>query len=154
VAEQGEREADRKRQQGNDYLGYLNERLANLKAEEPIRLEFLHEGLALCEQFRKGRGDDVEARRQPARLYRWLGDLEQERGDTKRAADAYGRAQEFLEQLDADFPGNAVYRNDLAVMYSKQAHLLEESGEHARALAALQQAIDVQDRLAAEPSAP
>jgi thiol-disulfide isomerase/thioredoxin len=154
VAERGEQEADRKRQQLNDYLVYLNERLANLKVEQPIRLEFLQEGLALCEQFRKGRGEDAEARRQTAILYRCLGDLEQERNSPQSAGEAYGRAQQLLEELETDFPGVAVYRNDLAVMYSKQAHLCETSGEPEKALATLKKAIDVQDRLAAEPSAP
>jgi tetratricopeptide (TPR) repeat protein len=154
AAEKGEQEADRKRQQVNDYLVYLNERLANLRVEQPVRLEFLHEGLALCEQFRKGRGEDAEVRRQTALLYGCLGDLEQERRDVKKAADAYGRALELLEQLAADFPTATLYRNDLAGTYAKQANLQEASGEHAPALATLRRAIDVQDRLAAEPEAP
>jgi hypothetical protein len=153
LAEKGEREAARKRQKLNDYLIYLNERLANLKVDQPIRLEFLNEGLALCEEFRKGGREDAEARRQTALLYRCLGDLEQERSDSRRSKEAYGRAREILERLGADFPGEAVYRNDLALLYSKQAHFLELSGEHARALATLKQAIAVQDRLAAAPAA-
>jgi serine/threonine-protein kinase len=154
VAEQGEREADQKRRQLNDYLVYLNERLANLNVDQPIRLEFLHEGLALCEQFRGGRGDDPETRRQTALLYRCLGDLESERSDPRKATQAYDRARELLEGLDAEFPASGVYRNDLAVLYSKQANFLSASGEHAQALATLGRAIEVQDRLAAEPSAP
>ncbi len=154
LAEQGEQEADRKRQQVNDYLVYLNERLANLKVDQPIRLEFLEEGLALCQQFRKGRREDAEAWRQTALLYRGLGDLQQERNDPKKAAEAYGQAQEILEQLEADHPGVAIYRHDLAVLFSKQAHFQEQSGEHAQALATLQRAIEVQDRLAAAADAP
>jgi thiol-disulfide isomerase/thioredoxin len=153
VAEQGEQEADRKRQQVNDYLVYLNERLANLKVEQPIRLEFLHEGLALCEQLRKAGSEDAEARRQTALLYRCLGDLEEERGGETKAAEAYGRAEELLARLAADYPAADVYRKDLAVTYSKKAHFLEGAGEHAQALATLRRAIDVQDRLAAGPDA-
>jgi thiol-disulfide isomerase/thioredoxin len=153
-AERGEQESDRKRQQLNDYLIYLNERLANTKVDQPIRLEFLHEGLALCEQFSQGTGADAEGRRQTAVLYRCLGDLEQERSDPQRARDAYRRARELLEQLDGEFPGTSVYRNDLAVLYSKQAYFLQSSKEYGEALATLQRAIEVVDRLAAEPNAP
>jgi thiol-disulfide isomerase/thioredoxin len=152
-AEKGEQEADLKRQQMNDYLVYLNERLANLKIEEPVRLEFLHEGLALCEQFHKGRGEDPEAYRQTALLYRCLGDLELERKDTRKATEAYGRAQKLLEQLVQDHPGATVYRNDLAAMYARQANVLEASGEPEVALITLKQGIEIQERLANEPSA-
>ena len=154
MAEQGEQEADRKRQQLNDYLVYLNERLANSNVEQPVRLEFLHEGLKLCEEFQSGGGKDLEARRQTALLYRCLGDLEQERSNPKDAIDAYARAQSLLERLAADFPDSAVYCNDLAAVHAKQAFHLEASGEHERALTTLKQAMEVQDRLAAEPSAP
>jgi thiol-disulfide isomerase/thioredoxin len=152
-AEEGEREADSKRQQVNDYLVYLNERLANLKVDQPLRLEFLREGLALTEQFRKGRAEDAEARRQTALLYRCVGDLAQERNDRTQAVEAYGRAQALLEELEAAFPAAAVYRNDLAMMYSKQAHFFETSGNLTEALATIKKAIEVQDRLAAEASA-
>jgi peroxiredoxin len=152
VAEQGEQEADRKRQKLTDYLVYLNERLAKLDVDEPLRLEFLNEGLALCEQFQKDGRDDAEARRQTALLYRCLGDLEQERRDPKRAKEAYRRGRELLEQLNKDHPAT-LYRNDLAVLYSKQAHFQELSGDHAQALATLQKAIDMQDQLAAQPDA-
>jgi serine/threonine-protein kinase len=153
IAEKGEREADLKRQQLNDYLVHLNERLANVNLEEPIRLEFLQEGLALCEQFRKVPGKNAEARRQTALLYSCLGDLQQQRNSTEAAHQAYGRAQELLDQLVVEFPTERIYRNDLAMLYSKQAQFLEASGEHAVAVGTLKQAIEIQDRLATEPSA-
>jgi tetratricopeptide (TPR) repeat protein len=153
VAEQGEQQADRKRRQVNDYLIYLTERLAKSNVPQSVRMEFLHEGLALCDQFRNGRGEDVEARRQTALLYRCLGELEQERSDSNNAKESYDRAREMLEQLAWEFPGVAVYQNDLAVLYWKQAYFQEQSGEHTLALATLRQAIEVQDQLAAEPGA-
>jgi thiol-disulfide isomerase/thioredoxin len=154
AAEQGEQDAEQKRRQLNDYLVYLNERLANLRVEQPVRLEFLNEGLALCERFRKGRSEDPETRRQTAQLYRCLGDLESERTNNEKASLAYSRARELLEQLDEEFPAAGVYRNDLAVLYAKQADFLSASGEPDQALATLRRAIEVQDRLAEESSAP
>jgi thiol-disulfide isomerase/thioredoxin len=154
AAERGEQEADRKRQELNEYLVYLNERLANLSIDQPIHLELLNEGLRLCEKFANEKEDDPDTRRQTATLYRSLGDLQHARRDRKKAADAYARALELLEQLTASFPDKAVYHNDLAIAYGKQAQFQETIGEHEQALATLRKAIAKQDRLTAGSSAP
>ncbi|HTU90118.1 MAG TPA: hypothetical protein VMF69_08595 [Gemmataceae bacterium] len=152
-AEKGEQEADEKRRQMNNYLVYLNERLDKMDLKDSVRAEFLYEGLALCERRLSERGEDPEARRQLGLMYRCLGDLELERREFEKAANSYGHAQQLLEQLGVDFPGTAIYRNELAMVYVSKANMLEMSGKHQQALVTLKQGIEIQDRLAADPSA-
>jgi thiol-disulfide isomerase/thioredoxin/tRNA A-37 threonylcarbamoyl transferase component Bud32/tetratricopeptide (TPR) repeat protein len=168
-AVQSEQEADRQRQQAvaraddlrqerelaikrlesvNDFLIYINERLANLDVDQPIRLELLREGLQLSEQFRKEQAQDPAVRRHTARLYRCMGDLWQDGGNLPQARDAYARALPLLEKLVADSPGEGRYASDLALTLAKQAQVFQGSHEYPQAKAALHRAIDLLDQLA------
>jgi thiol-disulfide isomerase/thioredoxin len=152
-----EREAALHRLEGlNDFLIYVNERLANVEGQENIRLEFLNEALKLSESYRRELAADPAARRHTARLYRCLGELWYTgRGparpeDARRAQDAYARATALLEQLVAEAPGQDVYRADLAEVSASQAQVLQTLRQYPGAENALRQAIKLEDALAQE----
>jgi thiol-disulfide isomerase/thioredoxin len=144
--------AERQLEGVNDFLIYVNERLANSQVSPGIRLEFLREGLQLSEQFRKERGDPA-SRRLNARLYRVLGDLWQERSDAVRAQDAYGKALKLLNRLAKDFPQEGNYRADLALTLAQQAKVAQGANEYAQAEAALNRAVGLLEELARQAPA-
>jgi thiol-disulfide isomerase/thioredoxin len=134
----------------NDFLIYVNERLANEQASQSLRLEFLREGLLLSEKFRKERGEDPDAARLTARLYRCAGELWQESGNTQGARDYYDRAHDLLDKLVKRFPEDGRYRADLAQTLARQAQLAQGVNDYAQAERALSRAISLLDVLAQE----
>ncbi len=152
-----EREGALRRLEGlNDFLIYVNERLANVEGQENLRLEFLTEALKLSEGFRREIAADPAARRHTARLYRCLGELwYTNRGparpdDARRAQDAYTRASTLLDQLVAEAPEQDIYRADLAEVCASQAQVLQTLRRYPEAESKLQRAIELEDRLAQE----
>jgi thiol-disulfide isomerase/thioredoxin len=149
-----EREAAvRRAEAANDFLIHVNDRLANLKAEQPIRMELLEDGLRMSEKFAGEGGEDATPRRHTAQLYRCLGDLLQETSDGAKAERMYARALGLLEKLAADHPAEAAYRGDLALTLAQQARALSAADDPRRAEAALARAVGLQDRLAQEEPA-
>jgi thiol-disulfide isomerase/thioredoxin len=149
-----QREAALQRLEGvNDFVVYVNERLANANAPGSIRMEFLNEGLRLNEKFRKGGEDDPAARRLVARLYRGMGDLWQDTADLAQAKDNYGRALKLLEKLAKDFPQEGNYRADLALTLAQQAKVAQAAHEYPQAEDALNRAIGLLEELARQAPA-
>jgi thiol-disulfide isomerase/thioredoxin/tRNA A-37 threonylcarbamoyl transferase component Bud32/tetratricopeptide (TPR) repeat protein len=123
-------------------------RLSQGSGLEPVRLEFLQEFIALCQELLQERPHDVKVRRQVSLVYRRIGDVCGRRKDFNQGDAAYRKALELQEGLAADFPEQLEYQNELAQLYAQQAQLLQAERQFAPAQTASRKGMEIADRLA------
>jgi serine/threonine protein kinase len=107
---------------------------------EPVQREFLLKALRFYEEFAAEGGTDPVVRLEAARAARRVGDIQHRLGETTRAAAAYQQARARLERLQADIPGLAGCREELAQVHNNLGNLLRDTGHLPEAVEAYHQA--------------
>jgi tetratricopeptide (TPR) repeat protein len=95
-------------------------------------------------------GDTPELRYRRARVLNEMAAAYQSLGDLAAAGERAGRAEELLAALVALEPGNATWRHDLAVSWSRIGDVKWYRGDLAGALAAYQRDFELSEALARE----
>ncbi len=116
--------------------GQANPRLADF-----ARKAALDKAREQFEQFRTDRPDDEKVQMQAAALHRYAANISRLLNDYPAAEAAYAAAMKILEDLTARFPGNTVYRNELALALSDRAMLEKRMGKLKEAAATLDRAV-------------
>jgi tetratricopeptide (TPR) repeat protein len=99
---------------------------------------------ALCRELVKERGDpDPRVRHAVGQAYHVLGICYAMQGKHEEAGQNYHEARAFQTQLLKEFPGDLVYRQDLAVTYTSLAEMHRAQGRPAEADAADLQAMEL-----------
>jgi serine/threonine protein kinase/Tfp pilus assembly protein PilF len=112
--------------------------------------QFLLKALAHYQRFAGAADAAPEVRRQAGRAALRVGDIHQRLGDFDQARPAYVDAARLFEQLAADFPGIADYREDLANCTNSLGILLARTGPPREAGDAFRRAVALQEQLAAD----
>lgn len=109
--------------------------------------EFLRKVLASYEAITHELGETAEARLLRARGFVSVAHLRGLLGDQPQAEAGYRQAVRLLEQLVADFPDVAEYRQKLAQTHHNLGIVLAELGKQEEAEAAFRQAMALRQRL-------
>jgi tetratricopeptide (TPR) repeat protein len=121
---------------------------------EPVRRAFLLKALQFYQELAQEEEKDPTVRRETARLWGRVGNIERILGEHGKAEKAYRQAITHLEALAADFPNDPIYRADLAGSYFNLG-TLANTGRLPEAETVYSQAITRWQKLADEsPSEP
>ena len=126
-------------------LGGLMAEQSRLSEAEPI----LRRGIALNSELTAKEPADVQFRLDLARCQHNLGYVLQNKGQTDEAIEANVRARDLSQALAREFPDAPRYRHQLAGDLQSLGQALQSSGR-AEAEATLQQALKIDEKLAAE----
>jgi hypothetical protein len=155
LAESRRREAVQNLSKAREVVDHLVTRLAELKLKdmpqmELLRRDLLENAVKYYQDFARQSEDDPETRLELARAQRRLGDYYQQLDQRDAANNVLSEALASLESLNADFPGVASYRQELALANQSLAWGLSNSGKHSEAEILFQRTIDLLLQLAAE----
>jgi tetratricopeptide (TPR) repeat protein/predicted Ser/Thr protein kinase len=153
-AERERRRADQNfveaRQAVDEMLTRVGDRdLANEPRLERVRRDLLIKALTLYQGFVKEQDADPEVRRETARAYRRVGDIQYLLGDFPAAAAAYQSSQGLFEQLAAQFKAKPEYRLELAQVHARRSVMLQGRGDNPGAEKAATQALKIRTELVA-----
>jgi eukaryotic-like serine/threonine-protein kinase len=126
------------------------QRLAYEPRMEKVRRDLLTKALHFQERFLKEKSDDPEVRDEVGRAQARVGDIQEMLGDHEEAEQSYGAARTFLAELNAEFPSNVHYCQDLATCMNNLGQLLKNAGRTPEAEQALREALDLRQKLANE----
>src|SRR5207247_10825281 len=90
------------------------------------------------------------ARRETAKAFFRVADIQAKLGQHDEAMQAYDNASRLLEKLATDFPTASEYRAELAACHTNRGNLLREASQFAAAQTAYRQALDLLNVLARE----
>jgi tetratricopeptide (TPR) repeat protein len=126
------------------------ERLNNIPQVEPVRLALLEDALGFYREFARQAHDDPDvllgasqAYGRLGRQYLWLGKADQ-------AEQCFREAFAIDEHLAADYPGVAIYRNELAHGYMDIARMWSDRRNIKEATSAVETAVSILERLTTE----
>jgi serine/threonine-protein kinase len=114
---------------------------------EKARNLLLRKTLDYYKNFRSQRPDDRGLQHEEAEQWFRVGNIEQVLLRTKEAQQAYVRARELFQALEARHPDVPAYQNDLARTHNNLGNLLTALGQRPEALQEYQQARTLQQKL-------
>ena len=126
------------------------QRLAYEPRMEKVRRDLLTKALNFQKQFLEEKSDDPDVRCEVGRAYTRVGDIQEMLGEHDEAEQSYGAAQTFLSRLNAEYPSNVRYHQDLATCMNNLGQLLKNAGRTPEAERALREAMDIRRKLADE----
>jgi serine/threonine protein kinase/tetratricopeptide (TPR) repeat protein len=112
--------------------------------------EFLKKVLALQAAFAEAKADDPVGRQSRVEGLFRVGLIRQRLGEFKDAEAAYRDCLALYQQLAVDFPSEAAYRGQAAIIRHNLGHMLEETGHLTEAEAEYRAVLPLQRQLAAE----
>jgi tetratricopeptide (TPR) repeat protein len=149
-AELADRNFVEARQAVDEMLTRVGDRdLANEPRLERVRRDLLIKALTLYQGFAKEQDADPEVRRETARAYRRVGDIQYLLGDFPAAAKAYQSSQDLFEQLADQFKAKPEYRQELAQVHARRSVMLQGRGDNPGAEKAATQALKIRTELVA-----
>jgi eukaryotic-like serine/threonine-protein kinase len=160
-AEAGRREANLQRQRAesnfhkaraavDEMLTQVGqEELADVPRMEPVRERLLDKALAFYQGFLRENGDDPAVRKEVARAYGRIGEIQSMLQRVSKAESAYREAITLTSPPNLPNP-NADDRSDLAGYQGELGWLLMEAGRSREAADALDQSIELLKRLTTE----
>jgi eukaryotic-like serine/threonine-protein kinase len=126
------------------------QRLAYEPRMEKVRRDLLTKALHFQERFLKEKSDDPEIRDETGRAYARVGDIQEMLGEHEAAEQSYDAGRTFLAELNAKFPTNARYSQDLATCVNNLGQLLKSAGRTPEAEQALREALGLRQKLTDE----
>ena len=140
---------DKRLETVDDLVLKIDGRLTRVNGMESVRLEFLHELLNLSLSLLVEKSDNPVVQRQTAKVLFSLGNLNADMGRLVDSTDAYKKALNLMTRLAA---ATRTYedRSQLALLHSRRADGLNKGRQFAEARKTYQQALDLEDRLAAD----
>jgi tetratricopeptide (TPR) repeat protein len=126
------------------------QRLAYEPRMEKVRRDLLTKALHFQERFLKEKSDDPEIRDETGRAYARVGDIQEMLGEHEAAEQSYDAGRTFLAELNAEFPTNARYSQDLATCVNNLGQLLKSAGRTPEAEQALREALGLRQKLTDE----
>jgi serine/threonine protein kinase/Tfp pilus assembly protein PilF len=130
-------------------IGWLLSQMGKTAEARAAYLDAIATQERLVAEHAAKNGDDARFRNDLALTYGNLGLLEQQTGDTAKAAQAFGQSLRIQEDLVRRYSDDTSYQSGLAVGYNNLAYALSQSkGEDAQRC--YQAAIEIQKKLASE----
>src|SRR5262249_34006223 len=123
----------------------LDGRLAQKNGMQSVRMEFLNEFLKLSKQLLKEQGEDPKVRRQAARVYSGIGELNLDGRRWREGETAYAQAAALQKKLAAEFLDNIEYQTDYATTCLRRSLVLAVGQQYEKARASVAESVAVID---------
>jgi tetratricopeptide (TPR) repeat protein/tRNA A-37 threonylcarbamoyl transferase component Bud32 len=117
---------------------------------EPLRRRLLKKALAYYQEFVKQQTTDAVLTAELGDAFMRLGVIQQDLGEHKEAATAYGRAGEIYKRLVQENPDVLEHVNALSGSYGRRGSVLADIGQLEEAATAYRAAIAIRERLVKE----
>lgn len=129
-------------------------RLLHVPQMELVRRDLLQDALRFYQEFLRERGDSPAVRREAAKAYKRVGDIQVQLGHPGEGEEAYGQAVALLENLLDESPGDPSLLNELAAIHSRLGILYRSTKRRPRAEAALARGVALLEPRGPEGSFP
>jgi len=150
--ERAQRNFDRARQAVRRLTKLSKEQLAHVPRMEQEQRALLEEALKFYEGFLREQDVDADVHRDAALAYELVGDNETKFGNAEIAEAYYAKGLKLLQDLGAQFPDNADYRQELAGMHIALGSLYGDVGRYGPAEKEYRVALSMLEKQAADRS--